>query len=476
MAPEYLRLVRRGGTRDARSHHGLKHLALAALLGLCAAAGLDLLILAYQDLEDVLGAPKLDRLESVDAAAPAPPADARFAGLAALETFTPMAGGNGVELLTTGAATFPRLWADLHGARRTIAVEQYYCGKGQVADSLAAALAERARAGVRVLFLWDGFGCKSLGVDYFAALRQAGAAALPFRPVHWYSLHRGQHRTHLRAVIIDGRIGYIGGAGFDDKWLTGSDGDPPWRDTNARFTGPAVATLQAAFATGWAEASGRLLVGDGFFPDSDTARPPAVDPAPAGAPGTAGATSPAGALAGILFSPPTVGPTAAERLLALTTEAARRRLWITNPYFLPSQGLRAVLAHAARRGVDVRVLTAGDRIDVPILRQAARSYYGELLRAGVRIYEYQPAMIHAKTLVVDDAWSTVGTLNFDARSLRLNAEATLLVQDPATAAALDAIFLADLARSREIRLPELERRSAVAKLWERICRLFAPFL
>ncbi len=472
MAPKELRLVRKDDTGGARSRHGVKHLALGALLGIVAAAGIDLLIVAWQDLEDVLAAPRLERVEAVDPGVPAPPSDPRFARLAALETFTPMAGGNGIELLTSGAATFPRLWADLRAARRTITVQQYYCGKGHVADSLASALTARARAGVRVLFLWDGFGCKSLGPDYFAALRAAGVEALPFRPVHWYSLHRGQHRSHLRAVVIDGRIGYVGGAGFDDKWLTGSQGDPPWRDTNARFAGPAVATLQAAFAAGWAEASQRLLVGPGFIPDSGAGGAAAAADGRAAPP----ATSPGTALAGVLFSPPEIGPTAAERFLALTTDAARRRLWITNPYFLPTRGLREVLARAARRGVDVRVLTAGDKIDVPILREAARSYYADLLRAGVRIYEYQPAMIHAKTLVVDDAWSTIGTLNFDARSLRLNSEATLLVQDPGTAAALDAIFLADLARSKEIRLAELERRSPLTKGWDRVCRLFAPFL
>ncbi len=442
----------------AHRRHRAKHLALGVALGILGAVAIDLLILAYQDLEDVLGAPGLQWVQAPAAGAPAPPGDPRFLRLTSLETFTPMMAGNAVELLTSGAATFPRLWADLRSARRTITVEQYYCGPGRVADTLAAVLAARARAGVRVLFLWDAFGCE-LGSDYFATLRAAGVDARPFRPLHWYTLHRSQHRSHLRAVVIDGRVGYVGGAGFDDKWLTGSGGDPPWRDTNARFTGPAVATLQATFAVGWAEASGRVLAGAAFFPDSQPQ-----------------AAAPAGARAAVLFSPATLGPTPAERFLALTTHAARTRLWITNPYFLPSSGLRDQLAEAARRGVDVRILTAGDKVDVPILRAAARSYYEPLLRAGVRIYEYRPGMVHAKTLVVDGVWSTVGTLNFDERSLRLNAEATLLVQDSATAAALDSIFLADLARSRPIRLEEFQRRSPLTRLWEQICRLFSPFL
>lgn len=442
--------------RKARSPLNVKHGLLIAALVVVGAVGLDLAVLAYHDLQDVYGGADLTRVESTTAPAPASPADERFLALASQLTFTPVTTGNGISLATTGAATFPHLWADMRSARRTLTVQQYYCGPGRVADSLKAVLTERARAGVRVLFLWDGFGCKNLGEDYFRALHAAGVEVAPFRRVHWYSLHRTQHRSHLRVVVVDGTIGWVGGAGFDDKWWTGADGDPPWRDTNVRFTGPAVRTLQAAFAAGWAETTGRVLAGEGFFPW----------PVPQGGSATAG----------IIYSVPVFGATAAERYLAVTSDAARRRLWITNPYFLPSEGLRSVLKQAARRGVDVRVLTAGDKIDVPILRDASRSYYEELLRAGVHIYEYVPAMIHAKTLVADSSWSTIGTLNFDERSLRLNEEATLLVSDPGTAAALDSIFRDDLRHAREIRLPEFQRRSWFTKLREKACRVLTPFL
>ncbi len=438
----------------------MKHLALGVLLTIAAAVGLDLGLIVWHDLEDVFASARPMRVESGSgtpgSATPSSPGDARFQALESFLTFTPLTAGNGIQIFTSGAATFPRLWADMRAARRTLVVQQYYCGPGRVADSVRAVLTERARAGVRVLFLWDGFGCKSLGRDYFRALHSAGVEVAPFRPLHWYTLHRSQHRSHLRAVLVDGRVGWLGGAGFDDKWLTGSHKDPPWRDTNVRFTGPAVATLQAAFAVGWAEATGRVLAGEPFFPW----------PAAVGGP----------AIAGVLYSAPAVGLTGAERFLALTADGARKRLWISNPYFLPSAGLRNALAQAARRGVDVRVLTPGDRMDVPILRDAARSYYGELLRAGVHIYEYMPAMMHAKTLVVDDVWSTVGTLNFDERSLKLNEEATLLVQDPGTAAALDSIFLADLAHAHEVRLAEFQRRSWFTRLRERASRLLAPLL
>jgi cardiolipin synthase len=279
--------------------------------------------------------------------------------------------------------------------------------------------------------------------------------------VHWYTLHRAKHRSHVRTVVIDGATGYTGGSGFDDKWITTAEARA-WQDAVARFTGPAVRSLQAVFAAGWAEATGELLTGEQFYP-------------PAGPP-TAQADTAKRAIAGALFSTPAVGATAAERALAFTVGSARRTLHIVNPYFLPGPGLRGQLKRAAQRGVDVRIITAGDRNDVGILRAASRATYEDLLEAGVHIYEYLPTLNHSKTIVVDGVWATVGTLNLDARSLRLNEETTLLVHDSATAASFETEFGKDLRESRAVTLEEFRRRSVLRRARERLSLLLAPLL
>ena len=358
--------------------------------------------------------------------------------------------GHAAEVLLNGDATFPRLWRDLRAARSTVTLRVYYAEPGAVADSLSAVLRERAAAGVRVLFLYDAFG-SSFSDAWLAALRAGGVEVAAFRPLRWYSLNRAQNRSHVRAVVIDGQVGYTGGFGIADKWL--GDGRRPghWRDTNVRFVGPAVLRLQGAFAAGWAEATGELLTGESFFP-----------PVP---------TAPAGPPAGLLYAVPGPGSTDAERLLALSVAGARRSLFVTSAYFLPDDDQRRLLVDAARRGVDVRVLTAGRRTDVALVRLASRAHFEQLLRGGVRVYEYRPAMIHAKTLVVDGRWTSIGSMNFDNRSAALNEESNLLLLDARTGARMDSVFLADLRLAREIRLPDFERRPWYDRILERAATL-----
>jgi cardiolipin synthase len=265
--------------------------------------------------------------------------------------------------------------------------------------------------------------------------------------VRWYNLNRAQNRSHVRAIVIDGRIGYTGGFGIADKWI--GDGLRPesWRETSVRFVGPAVMSLQATFSIGWAEASGTLLTGRGFFP--------------------AAGFSPAGPrIAGLLHTVPSQGSTSAERFLVLSIAGAARTLYITNSYFVPDDDQRRLLVAAARRGVDVRILTAGRHTDMRSVRLAGRATYGELLRGGVRIYEYSPSMIHAKTMVADGLWSTVGTMNFDNRSATLNEESNLVMMDAGLGARLDSIFVRDLRYSREILLDDFARRPWYDRLLE----------
>ena len=357
-----------------------------------------------------------------------------------------LAHGHEVEIFASGDETYPRLWEDLRSARQCITMQMYYCNAGRMADMLAEILCERARAGVRVFFLYDAFGT-SLKKKYMATLRAAGVTTSSFRPFSIPSMHKVHHRAHIRVVVVDGVVGYTGGFGIDDKWFGSGRKKNEWRDTNARFTGPAVRQLQATFAACWAEATGELLTGPLLFPES--------------VPGNG-----KGVLAGVLHASPSVGSTEAERLVALSIAGARRTLYITNSYFVPDGDVRGMIAHAARRGVDTRVLTAGPETDVKSTLYAGRARYEELLEAGVRIYEYEPTMMHAKTMVVDGGWATVGSMNADNRSLSFNEESNLLALDSGVAAKLETLFQEDLRHSREIVLEEFRRRSWATRVIE----------
>jgi cardiolipin synthase len=365
--------------------------------------------------------------------------------------------GNHIELLVNGDQTFGRLWSDLQSAKKSITVQFYYCLPGQVATRLKDILIERARAGVQVLFLRDAFGSQRLTDEYHDSLTTAGIRVALFRPPRWYQLDKAAHRSHIRVVVVDGHVGYTGGFGLDDKFLGDGRREGSWRDTNVRFTGPAVMQLQSSFAAGWAEATGELLTGEVFFPLEEF-RPDGDY------------------YAALLYTAPTTGSTAAERFLALSLVGARKTLYISNSYFVPDDDFRRMLTMAAKRGVDVRLLTASEKTDIKTTWYAGRRRYEELLAGGVRIYEYQPSMMHAKTFVVDGVWSVVGTMNFDNRSLAFNDESNLVAYDRRLGAAMDSIFLEDLKFSKEIKLEEFRRRPWYEKLFENGAHLLSRVL
>lgn len=354
--------------------------------------------------------------------------------------------GNTLEVLANGA-TYPRLWQDLRSAQQTITVQMYFSKPGAVADSMAMYLAERARAKVRVLLLLDAFGSQGLTGDWVDNLKKAGVEVAWLRPLHWYTLHKAAQRSHVRVVVVDGRVGYTGGFGLADYWLGNGRAEDQWRESNARFEGPTVSQLQETFASGWAEATGQLITGDVFFPPQSFAHVGTVK-------------------AAVFHSVPTIGSTPAERFLALSISGARRTLYISNSYFVPDDDFRNLLVRAAKRGVDVRVLTAGDKSDVKTTVYAGRARYPELLKGGVRVYEYQPTMMHAKTFVIDGVWSTVGSLNFDNRSLVFNNESNVVALDERVGASLDSLFMDDLRYSKEIRLETFEGRAWTERLLE----------
>ena len=388
-----------------------------------------------------------------------PPAvtDTLFERTFELFTGTHVFAGNAVQQALNGDGTYARLWADLRSARSTITVQMYYSLPGAVADSMAAVLKERARAKVRVLFLIDAFGSQHLSNAWVQSLRDAGVEVAKLRPLRWYTIHNATDRSHVRVIVVDGRLAYTGGFGLADYWLGDGHHDDQWRESNVRFEGPAVMQLQAAFSAAWAEATGELITGRLFFPNS-------------------GFQSVGPTHAGVLYTAPTTGSTPAERFVVLTIASARKRLYITNSYFVPDEDFRELLERAVKRGVDVRVLTVSAKTDVKTTWYAGRHSYAELLRGGVRIFEYEPTMIHSKTIVADGVWSSIGSMNFDNRSMAFNNESNLVVLDAPFGARMDSVFLDDLRYSREIELAEFERRSVWSKAIESVAALMARLL
>jgi cardiolipin synthase A/B len=409
-------------------------------------AGLLLILFTAIGVEFTVRGSHLSHIRGVGGAAPAV-GDSLFGRTMELFTGARLASGNRITVLLNGEQTYPALWKELRAARETITLQMYYFEPGRMADTLSAIITERARNGVTVHFLTDAFGAQHITRGYLDTLAAAGVKVASFRPVHWYDMEKAQNRSHIRVVVVDGRVAFTGGFGIADKWLGNGHSKDQWRDTDVRFTGPAVSQLQATFAEGWVEATGDLLVGERYFPFERAPRDSAR-------------------YAGLLNAQPTIGSTAAERFLALSIAGARHRLYITNSYFVPSHDFLHLLVQAAKRGVDVRVLTAGPVTDVRLTRWAGRKQYPELLRGGVRVYEYQPTMMHAKTLVVDGIWSSIGTMNFDNRSMVFNNESNLNVLDDATGATMDSVFLDDLRYSTEITLARFEKRGLIEKLLE----------
>ncbi len=388
-----------------------------------------------------------------------PPAitDSLFSRAMALYTGLHLTRGNAVEQVNNGDV-YTRLWRDLRAAKHTITVQMYYSQPGAVADTMAAILKERARAGVRVLFVLDAFGSQNLKEEWADSVRAAGVEIGLLRQLHWYSLHNASDRSHVRVVVVDGKVGYTGGFGLADYWLGDGKHKDQWRDSNARFEGPAVMALQAAFAAAWAECTGELIAGDTYFPKASF-RP-----------------DDGGVEAGVFFASPTTGSTPAERFIALSIASARRTLYVANSYFVPDDDFRKLLVSARQRGVDVRILTVSDETDVKTTLWAGRGRYEQLLEAGIRIYEYQPTMMHSKTFIVDGMWGSIGSMNFDNRSLAFNNESNLVFLDSTQGAIMNATFMDDLTRSKEIKLAEFRRRPWHHKMLERGAGLLSRIL
>ena len=358
-----------------------------------------------------------------------------------------MYGNARLEVLTNGKTFYESEWQAIGQARHSVNLLAYIFQKGEVTRKFLDVLTARARAGVQVRIALDAIGSLSTGMSYFKELREAGGQVAFYHPLRWHTLPRMNNRTHRELLIIDGEVGFIGGAGFADHWLHGHAGHPPWRDTMFRAEGGIVSNLQSAFCENWLESTGEILMSEQQFPFPD---------------------GDSGSDAMVVISSPTSGGSTRARILFQTLLAsAQRDIAITTPYFLPDGSARHELIRAAReRRVRIRIITPGQASDHAFTRRSSRRLYGELLQAGVRIFEYQPAMIHAKVLIVDELWSVGGSTNFDHRSFGLNDEVNLAVFDSRVAQRLREDFERDLAESHEVTLDEWQHRSLMEKLQE----------
>ncbi|MEA2559833.1 MAG: hypothetical protein QOH06_1337 [Acidobacteriota bacterium] len=363
-----------------------------------------------------------------------------------------MVEGNSAEILNNGDEIFPAMTGAIREARSTVNLESYIFKDDRAGKIIAEALMEAARRGVEVRVLVDGTGSKFAG-PMLARMRKAGVKTAVFRPIRLLTLYKIARRTHRKILVVDGNVSFTGGFCIAESWLGDARNPKEWRDMMVRVAGPVSAQMQAIFSEDWTFTTGEILAGDKFYPRL----------APAGEiPGQAIKVSrgDSSSLAAMLYF--------------VSIESARESIHIQNAYFVPDRQIRDALKQAARRGVDVRIMVPGRHIDEPLVRMASRRHYGELLNAGVRIFEYNRTMMHSKDSVIDGVFTMIGSINFDSRSMHENAEASFAFYDRSFGARLEAVFAEDEKLCREITYESWKRRSVEQRLAEIISSLFQP--
>jgi len=372
------------------------------------------------------------------------PGTTEFSRLVSAMTGAALRPGNRITITRNGA-TLDAMAEAAASAKVTIDCSSYIYWPGETADRFSEVFIERAQAGVEVNLVLDGYGSAKLDGAHLDRLREGGVNVSIFRPPRSYTLKKLNNRMHRRILIVDGAVAFSGGVGIADVW-TGDAQDPEhWRETHLRVEGPAVTDLFGAFLENWVEATGELLAGP-HIADIES-----FDD---------------GVALQVVRSTPTGGATAATELFYAAIAGAKQRVWLTTAYFAPDRSFEDVLCEASRRGVDVRVMVNGQEVDKEIARQAGRRSYTKLLESGVRVFEYDRTMLHAKVLIVDDRWANVGSGNFDSRSFDLDLEVNLALIDAALVDQLSGHFLDDLTVSTEIDLETWRTRPAYKRMAE----------
>ncbi|SDX46305.1 cardiolipin synthase [Roseicitreum antarcticum] len=367
---------------------------------------------------------------------------------------SPILEGNTLDTLRNGDAIFASMLDGIARAERSITFETHIYWSGEIADRFCDALIAQARAGVTVKVLIDWFGGLPMEDDLIDRMHESGVYLRMFRPMRPRTLTRLNNRTHRKVMVIDGQTGFIGGVGIADAWRGQARNPDEWRDTHYRVTGPIVALMQNAFAHNWVEASGEVLRGPDFYPPLH----PTGD-------------------ARVQMVKSNTGSRNEIHLMFMTAlAAAQSHIRISTPYFVPDQVAVDQLIAARKRGVTVDLLIAGKHTDSYLVSRVSRLSWRALLDAGVNIHQYTPTFLHAKLVVVDDCFASVGSANFDERSFRLNDEANLNVYDAAFVAEQIGVFEADLAQSRQVSQADLDRESGWARLRDRALGLLRPHL
>ena len=370
----------------------------------------------------------------------------------------PLMRGGTARLLNNGVEIFPAIVQAIREAKHTINFMVYIWEDGRVSDQMIEALTERARAGVQVRLLLDGFGAHKAPMEKMRPLQEAGGVITFFGPFRFGRLTAAYKRNHRRAIVIDGETAFTGGAAVGDKWMGDAQDEDHWRDAMVEVRGCLATNLQSAFTQLWANSTGEILVGDEYYP------PDPEDDQPGG--------EELSRHVNVISSPASVShPLRVFFLISMS--CARDSIYLANAYFAPDADTRRVLEERAREGVDVRLLLPNHLTDARIVRWAGQAYFTSLLEAGVRIFEYQPTMMHGKVLVVDGVWSVLGSANMDIRSKELNQEGVIGILDDGFGREVRETFLADLERAKEITREEWSRRGWLARCNERLWVSFA---
>ncbi|MEX1198553.1 MAG: phospholipase D-like domain-containing protein [Pseudohongiellaceae bacterium] len=356
-------------------------------------------------------------------------------------------GGNQVTALQNGKEIFPSMLLAIRSAQTSITLETFIYWSGEIGEKFAQALSERAFAGVPVSVIIDWAGSVKMEQSLLDSMQNAGVRLHRFRPLRWYNVWRMNNRTHRKLLVVDGRIGFTGGVGVADQW-TGDAEDPDhWRDSHYRVEGPATAQLQAAFNDNWIKITGRVLSGSRYFP----------------------ALREVGKIEAHVFAAsPSGGRDSMHLMYLLAIAAADMTIDLAASYFVPDKLLIEALTSACERGVRVRILVPGPYVDSLSVKLASKAQWGQLLHAGAEIHVYQPTMLHTKLLIIDAEFVSVGSTNFDMRSIRLNDEASLNIYSSDFANQMSAVFQSDLRVAEQYSLARWKNRPLLEKFSEKI--------
>ena len=359
-------------------------------------------------------------------------------------------GGNRVEALINGDQIFPAMLEAIRSAETSITFETYIYWSGEIGRDFATALADRARAGIKVHVLLDWVGSGKIDDAYLKEMEKAGVEVRQFHKPAWYNLAKLNNRTHRKLLVVDGKTGFTGGVGIAPQWTGNAQDAKHWRDSHFRIDGPAVAQMQAVFMDNWLKETGQVMHGEAYFPALNSV---------------------GDSKAQVFSSSPSGGSESMQLMYLLSITAAEKSIDLSSAYFVPDALTTRALTGALDRGVQLRIIMPGKIIDTETVRAASRGGWGPLLEAGAELYEYQPTMYHCKVMIVDRSLVSVGSTNFDNRSFRLNDEANLNIFDSAFAASQTEVFETDLRQARRVTHSEWENRPFKEKLLERLARL-----